>query len=304
MEMNKDIFSGLEALVFNNIDNLELYKKESKKHYKEVEKKVDKPINEIDYLFDKKMVCPVCGNEFTVRTIKKEGHQMKNSESDFYMNYRLMNPYFYDVCLCNVCGYASMKADFEKIKRYETEIVQNSISPKWTGKKYPEVYDVNIAIERYKLSLLNYTIIGSKASKKAMNCLKLSWMYREIGDEANEKIFRDQALIGFKEAYFNEDCPIYGMDKYTMLYLIGELNRRSGNYDEALRYFGEVIISTMATKKVKEMAVDQKDLIREHLQAIEDSKKEVLKEASTEDLKENKKPGFLSRIFGRAEARA
>lgn len=299
MEMNKDIFSGLEALGFNNIDNVELYKKEDK-DTKDVVIKAEVEVNEASYLYDKKVVCPVCGTEFTTRTVKKEGYQMKDNESDFYMNYRVVNPYYYDVCLCNVCGYASMKADFEKIKRYEIETVQQNISTKWAGRSYPEVYDINIAIERYTLSLFNYTIIGSKASKKAMNCLKLSWMYRKIGDQVRESIFREQALIGFKEAYFNEDFPLYGMDKFKMLYLIGELNRRSGNYDEALRYFGEVITSTMTDRKTKEMATTQKDLVKEHLQAIEDSKKEELKEEPTQ----NKKPSFLSRIFGKTEARA
>jgi Uncharacterized protein conserved in bacteria len=297
MEISKDIFSGLEALGFNNMENLELYKKEDKEQGKIVKEKAEPQINEADYLFDRKVVCPVCGTDFTTRTVKKEGYQMKNSESDFYMNHRVINPYFYDVCVCNVCGYSSMKADFEKLRSYEVEKVQQNITPKWTGRKYPEVYDINIAIERYKLSLFNYTIIGAKASKKAMNCLKLSWMYREINDEENEKIFREQALIGFKEAYFNEDCPIYGMDKFRMLYLIGELNRRSGNYDEALRYFGEVITSTMTDRKTKKIATEQKDLIKEHLKAIEDSKKEVVKE----DVKEIKKPGFFSRFFGKSQ---
>lgn len=300
MEMNKDIFSGLEALGFNNIENLELYKSENKEQVKKLEDKPEEITNEANYLFDKRIVCPVCDNEFKVRTIKKEGHQVKNTESDLYMNYRVINPYFYDVCLCNVCGYTAMRNDFEKIRRHEIEIIQNNISTKWTGRVYPDVYDVNIAIERYKLSLLNYTIMGAKASKKAMNCLKLSWMYREIGDEENEKIFREQALIGFKEAYFSEDCPIYGMDKYKILYLIGELNRRLGNYEEALKYFGEVIVSNMASKKVKDMAMDQKDLIREHLKYIENSKKEAVVDYSTE----NKKNGLLARIFKRTVARA
>ena len=34
---------------------------------------------------------------------------------------------------------------------------------------------------------------------------------------------------------------------FTIMYLIGELNRRSGNYDEALRYLGDVITSRMRT---------------------------------------------------------
>ncbi|BAH06692.1 hypothetical protein CKR_1641 [Clostridium kluyveri NBRC 12016] len=54
-----------------------------------------------------------------------------------------------------MCGYASMKADFYKLRSFEIESIQKNITPKWRGRKYPAIYDINISLERYKLSLLN-----------------------------------------------------------------------------------------------------------------------------------------------------
>lgn len=288
MEGDKNIFSGLEDLGFKDISNIEIYKKVEDN--KEKECKENQKIKEEMFLYEKKVVCPVCENNFLAQAVKTSGYKMKNRDSDFYIKYDIINPYFYDVWICNVCGYASMKADFHKLKRLEIESIQKNITPKWGGKKYPAIYDINIAIERYKLSLLSYSVIGAKASKKAMNCLKLSWLYRELGDIKNEQMFREQAIIGFKDAYLNEQTPIYGMDSFKIMYLIGELNRRSGNFDEALRYLGDVIVSQNADRKVKDMAIEQRDLIKEKLKKNEDN--------NTEDVVENKKKiGFFSRFF-------
>jgi uncharacterized protein (DUF2225 family) len=297
MDKNTDIFSGLEQLGFENVKDINLYEnKDEEKNRKNLQKKDAEGIDESSYLYDKKVICPVCRNEFTVRTVKTDGYRMKGNTTDFYVEYSLINPYFYDVWLCNGCGYASMKSDFNKLRSFERESVLKSITPRWHGRKYPDVYDINIAIERYKLSLLNFSIIGSKSSKKAMNCLKIAWLYRELGDNKNETTFREQALIGFKDAYFHEDFPIYGMNRFKVLYLIGELNRHLGKYDEALRYFSDVITSPSVDGKLKDLARDQKDLIRETLNKEKEEEKEK-EEIKNEESATNEKQGLISRFF-------
>jgi len=289
---DKNIFSGLEYLGFKDISNIEIYKKSEDNKDKELEESSE--IKEEMLLYDKKVVCPVCENNFLANAVKTSGYRMKTRESDFYIKYDIINPYFYDVWICNVCGYASMKSDFHKLKKFEIESIQKNITPKWRGRKYPAIYDINIAIERYKLSLLNYSVIGSKASKKAMNCLKISWLYRDFGDTKNEQMFREHALVGFKDAYLNEQPPIYGMDSFTIMYLIGELNRRCGNYDEALRYFGDVITSQSADRKTKDLATNQRDLIKETLNKNKDNNIEDKVEKIIED---NKRVGLFSKLF-------
>lgn len=294
MSENKDIFSGLENLGFKDLKDMDIYEDKEKENEKEKESNLAKEnINEELYLYDKRVLCPVCGTEFFARAVRTNGYRMKGRQTDFYLEYEYLNPYFYDVLLCDKCGYAAMKSDFEKIKKSQIELIQNNITPKWNSRKYPQVYNVNIAIERYKLSLLNYTIMGAKASKKAMNCLKLAWMYRISEDINNEKLFLEQSLIGFKDAYFNEDLPVYGMNRFAIMYLIGELNRRLGNDNEALRYYGEVIISIGADKKIKDLARDQRDLVKESLNV----NIELDIEEKDKNVESEKKAGFFSRFF-------
>lgn len=290
--MSKDIFSGLDSLGFSDTDNIDLYGKDEQQNDNTSLQEEQKE-NQKDYLYDKNLTCPVCGRNFTVKAIKTSSYRMKDKDSDFFIRYDIINPYFYDVWLCNNCGYAAMKADFEKIRNFQIDLIKENITPKWKGREYNIPYNVDAAIERYKLSLLNYYYSDSKASKKAMNCLKLAWMCRLTEDLQAEKDYLKEALKGFNDAFFNEDFPIYGMDRYATMYLIGELNRRTDNLDEAMIWFSKVITTPSINKRLKELARDQKDLIKET------KSDPTSEENSVENFSTKKKKGFFSSMFSK-----
>lgn len=226
-------------------------------------------INQVDNInnkniFLKRVTCPVCNNIFKTPTVKINAPRIASKDSDFFIRYLVENPYFYEVWLCPNCGYAALKTDFEKTRNFQINLVKENITSKWINRDYPIPYNENIAIERYKLALLTALVIQSKSSTKAMLCLKIAWMFRLLSDKINENNFLSQALIAFNDTYTNENIPIYGLDKFSLLFLIGELNRRIGEDQAALRYFSEVITSIGASQKIKEMARDGKDKIRRY----------------------------------------
>lgn len=299
--MPEDIFSGLEDLGFDNVKDVELYEKE--KVEEKSDNKASKNISEANMLYEKEIECPICKTKFKVKAVKTSYYKIYKKDSDFFLRYAYVNPYFYDVYVCNTCGYSAMKVDFNKIRDFEKESIIKNISIKWKCKEYAPIYDVEIAIQRYKLALLNYCAIKSKSSKKAMTCLKIAWMYRILENNENENKFLKNALIGFEEAFFNESFPIYGLDKFSCMYLIGEINRRVGNNKEALKWFGQVLVVPGAKVKIKDMARDQRDLIREEekikleykLKKIEDENKAQEHIKSDETIHK----GFFNRIFKR-----
>ncbi|MBU3073806.1 DUF2225 domain-containing protein [Clostridium estertheticum] len=291
--MDKNIFSGLENMGFDNIDHINIYNKETE---------AVKESKEKSFLYNKEVTCPVCNHVFKAATVKSSAYRMIKKDSDFFIRYSLINPYFYDVWLCNSCGYAAMKTDFYTIRSIEIEQVQKSISSKWHGRMYPEVYDVHVAIERYKLSLLNYVITNAKSSKKAINCMKLAWMYRLIDTQASKEIelvFLKQALEGLSDAYYAEAFPIYGMDKYSAMYLIGELNRRLGHTDDSLVWFSNVITTPNVKQNLKELARDMKDLIKEEAAALlaDTDNSNISSTENFEPLENTKKSSFFSKLF-------
>lgn len=258
--MNK-VFSGLEQLGFKEID-VELYEKDIKK---EIKKEATTNLYKSS-LYEKKITCPVCDHTFKQLALKSNAYRMVSKDSDFFIKYDLVNPYFYDVYICESCGYSSLKVDFSKIGSKQKDLILKNITPKFRPKIYPTEYTREIAIERYKLALLNSAYLNSKCSTKAMICLKLAWMYR-LGesneDKELERNFLRFALEGFEEAFLNEMFPIYKMDKFLLMYLIGELNRRLLNYDEALSWFGRVLTTPKVGSTLKDLTRTQRDLIKE-----------------------------------------
>jgi len=215
-----------------------------------------------DHIFDKSVVCPVCNNKFKTKAVKTKSPRIATKDSDFFIRYTVANPYFYDVWICNSCGYAAMKSDFETLRSFRQELVCSNITPKWKPREYPNILDANLAIERYKLALLNAVLIQMPSSTKAMISLKIAWMYRFLEDFEHEQPFLMQALDAFNDAYINEPFPIYGLQRDSLMYLLGELNRRVGNNDDALRWFSKTIVNTNTSFRIKELARNGRDLIR------------------------------------------
>lgn len=212
-------------------------------------------------LFIKKIDCPICEKQFDTKVTKSKKALGTTKDSDFFIRYKVVNPYFYEIWLCPHCGYAAFKSEFSLIKEIDKEKIKYKISSKWKNRNYPEIYNEAVAIDRFKLALLTAMVISSKESTKGMISLKTAWMYRLLGKKEEEIEYLKKAFHGLSEAYYNENLPVYGLDQFTLLYLLGELKRRAGENGEALKFFSELLISRNAPQKIKELARDSKDLI-------------------------------------------
>ena len=215
------------------------------------------------YTFMNTITCPVCGDNFEFISVKAKTSRIISRDSDFFIRYSVINPYFYDVLICSSCGYSSMQSEFNKIKKSQIDLVKNRITPKWKCKFYPNVFTEEIAIQRYKLALLTAVLTDSKTSTKSMICLKTAWIYRLLDDTKNENILLQQALDGFQEVFLNEDLPVYGLDNFSLMYLIGELSRRLNRNDDALKWYSKTLTSLGSPYKIKELARDGRDKIKE-----------------------------------------
>lgn len=255
-----NLFSGLEELGFGNLKNIDIFNDAEKAKSKKQEK--DKEESQIDMLYDKTYDCPVCCTQFKSKTVKTGKARLVKLDTDFMPIYDKINPLFYDVIICPRCGYGAMINYFNKIRQFQVKLVLDNITTKYKPKTYPDVYDIDVAIERFKYSLLNSIIKDAKNSEKAYNCLKIAWMYRLKGDTINENKFLEQAFIGLRQAFETESPPYFGVDQFSLMYLIGECARRLGNDSEALIWFGKVIVSNNVKPKLKDLAREQKDIIK------------------------------------------
>lgn len=274
-KLGDKLFGKLTVFGFDNLDSVSIYKTEEEQKEKDQDKKNKvREVPPAEFVFDRKTVCPVCEKKITVRAVKTSSIRVISRDTDFLTYYQEPNPLFYDVWVCNNCGYAALSNKFSTILEKQKKLVKENISSKWKfNKVYPPLYDEDIAIEMHQLALLNAVVKMAKDSEKAMLCLKIAWLYRLKKDEENEKRFLLQAQQGFKLAYEKENFPIAGMDQAALNYLIGEIYRRLDDTSNALLWFSRVLADRYAKPKIKDMARDQKDLIKSRQNSENDESK-------------------------------
>lgn len=192
-------------------------------------------------LFDKKVECPICNSHFTSKKIRNSKILVKKRYPDYYTEYGGENPTYYAVFVCPVCGYSAFEKDFNCISEMEKQIIIQRISIQWKGKNYTGNRSLCDAIEVYKLALLSYDLRNYKSSVIGKVALRLSWFYRELGNNENEKYYQKIVLEKFKDAFVEERLDENKEEELVILYLIGELLRQERDYKSAIKWYDKVL---------------------------------------------------------------
>ncbi len=274
-----NIFAGLESFGLKNIGKVDIFQKpknESKK--KEEKKQVKKELTEEELIFDKSYKCPVCDYEFKSKMIRTGKVRLIGADSDLRPRYQDVDSLKYDAVLCPKCGYAALNRYFNFVMANQSKRIQEQISANFEyTPEQGKVYTYDDAIARHKMALLNTVVKNGKNSEKAYTCLKLAWLYRGKReqlmrgdykkDEIKELLESERELLqesydGFEAAFSKEDFPMCGMDQYTMMYLLGELARRTGHPEEAKRYVSKVLVARGAQPRIKNKALELKEKLQ------------------------------------------
>ncbi|EOC99907.1 DUF2225 domain-containing protein [Caldisalinibacter kiritimatiensis] len=193
-------------------------------------------------LYDKKVECPICGNEFTTKKVLSSKLRVEKRDTDFMTYYKTENPIKYDVFVCSECGYSAMEKNFNKIRPEWKEIIKDKITTRWKKRDYSGVRSTEQAIECYKLALYCGELLGLSSYHIANICLRLTWLYRILESEEETKFMRF-SLEKYKDFYYNGTFTQDTSNDATIAYLIGELHRRLGEYQEAITWFSNAISS-------------------------------------------------------------
>ncbi|MDP4092769.1 MAG: DUF2225 domain-containing protein [Bacillota bacterium] len=218
----------------------------------------------LDDLYNKKIECPVCMSQFEATKVRTKAIKVASRDADFCVYYEGTNPMFYDIQVCENCGYAASSDKFEQLGDSDRKKIKENISPRWNKRSFAGERNIDAAIETFKLALLNLHVRNAKNSEKARICLRIAWMYRLKKDE-KEKEFLQFTLNCYKEIYEKERLPADKLDEVTCMYMIAELNRRVGNFDESVKWFSRMISSPEARKNASllEKARDQFQLAKD-----------------------------------------
>ncbi|MCR5403314.1 MAG: DUF2225 domain-containing protein [Butyrivibrio sp.] len=267
--------SGLEKLGLGNIEGESLF--EDPAAQKKVEKKKEAPqkrlqlVNEEDYLYDKKIKCPVCDMVFEAKTVRTGKVKIKNVDIDLRPDYDELDQNKYDVIACTCCGYAALGRYFPNINKYQIEDVKMKICMNYRHEPNRDnIYSYAYAKRLYQLALANAVVKKAKNSEKAYICLKTAWVIRgetqrldpndpkyesmKAENDSQEKELLTNAFNGFVLAKQSEAFPIAGMDSSTLDYLLAALAVETEQKEVAQKMIGDILASRSANARIKDRA--------------------------------------------------
>lgn len=276
-----NFFQGLESMGIKGLGELKIYEEEKKPENAKAEpSKPAEPVYvESDFIFDKKIQCPVCDKEFKTKTVKVGKPRLIGSDSDLRPKYAGIDSIKYDAIVCPNCGYAALSRFFSYMTSAQAKLIKDNVSATFTGLPVSgDVYTYEEAINRHKLALYNTIVKSGKNSEKAYTCLKIAWLYRGMKEnvpsdadnkeafiqacDKYEKEMIQNAFDGFMVARAKENFPICGMDIVTFDYLVADLAVRVEKYDIAEKFLAGVITSRTANSRLKEKARNLRDAIK------------------------------------------
>lgn len=273
------LFSGLEQLGLGKYNDAKLMEdKKSEQGAAEKDAKQTPKITEEDVLYDKRYTCPVCDIGFTSKTVRAGKIKLVGKDTDLRAIYEVTDPHKYDVIACENCGYSSVGRYFGKLSTRQMRDIKDQVGTNFKGISNDKaVFSYDDAILRYKLALVCSVVKHAKNSEKGYTSLKMAWVLRGkrlslSPNDANIKtVYTEEmecianAYACFVDALANEMLPIAGMDENTIKYLMAELARKLKKYDESAKLLAEVITSKATPARLKEDALNVKELLKEDI---------------------------------------
>ncbi|MBR5337100.1 MAG: DUF2225 domain-containing protein [Lachnospiraceae bacterium] len=274
------LFSDMSKFGIELDDDLEIFEEEKKASPGAAAAAGPVELKEEDFLLDKSVTCPLCDAPFKVKVVKNG--KVKQIETDDVLRpvFKEMDANKYNVTVCTVCGYATLNNAFKPLPAAQAKLIKEKISANFNGSVFltdDPTYSYDMAIERYKLALINSVVKKGKISERANLCLRAGWVVRgkrlslkpdnpkfkaiEMDCLKQEDEFFKNALDGFVKATMTEDYPMCGMDDATVDFLITNLAVHFKKYDLASKTIARLLTSTTTNRRIKDKCYDLKEQV-------------------------------------------
>lgn len=230
------------------------------------------------YIFTKKLRCTNCGAQFNDLRILSSKLRRKEPDMDLRPRFQFVDSIKYGVTSCPHCGFSTLTKNFEQLPALQQRRIREKITSQFMQREpfEGETMDYATAQGQYELALVCAMAMESPISEQAYLCLQLSWLIRGRLEEADaepglleedvvkqlkekEERYYRQAYDSLSKAMTEEDFPICGMDQNTFDYLLAVMSYHFGEYDQAVRYCGNIVQAKGISAKLKDKALMLKD---------------------------------------------
>lgn len=199
--------------------------------------------------------CPVCGAHPQGK--KQGGVPVGGDKETDFMPLPQGGGLFERILTCVSCGYSGFPEDYQKnFKNSQKKefiawdpFMQLGISGEERSSLTPD--------QKFHLGYLSKKFFGEKDASLGEMLLHASWAVKYIPEERRDheraSFFRKAAIGHFKRAA--EDPKVQKHDRMTFYYLVAELSRREGLFDQAVIFFDRFLSLPSSNKEWMRSAV-------------------------------------------------
>ncbi|MGQ9754625.1 MAG: DUF2225 domain-containing protein [Desulfotomaculales bacterium] len=217
-------------------------------------------------LYYTEYTCPCCGEEIRSPAVRSRFIRVVRTDTDFCQHHAGPNPLFYEIVVCPACGYAFNEESYEPLNPQTRKAVRAACAGGQSREGAGPARTLDEAVDLFKLAITCQEARGARPSILGRLYLKLAWLYRFREDAAGEQEALASALRCLTDAFQLEQAGDPKQELH-LLYLLGELSRRLGQGDAAVRWFSRVI--NHPEKRKNPLAVN---MAREQWQEIRQQK--------------------------------
>lgn len=197
--------------------------------------------------------CPVCGNKFKVN--QTASMTTFGAYKDFQKQ-GAIGSYYQDMIIsCPKCHFAGYNSDFEKkVDDKIKEKVLKELKPINPGKQLDQATECEFAARIYQWK-------GEQINKIGFIYLVGSYLLKGATDEkdiARRRDFQKKSADCLEKAL--DKGEITGKSRASISYLIGELKRRTGDFESAVKWYDRAINDKEKPEWLDKLAQEQKQL--------------------------------------------
>lgn len=229
----------------------------------------------VEPLFQVKVDCTNCETSFKTSRVRPSFKKSTRSDTDFCIHYKDINPDYYVVRVCPFCGFASTENFSAQMTAAQKKLFHEKLGQNWTSRDYGSERSWDDALQTYKLALLCAQLKNEKDRVIAGILHHIAWLYRYEGEWEQEKRFLEFALEAYTRVFETEADEV---NNAKLMYLIGELHRRLGSFNQAVRWFARVVNDRrimdagMIRACREQWTRTREDMLAVHMELPEDAK--------------------------------
>jgi uncharacterized protein len=214
---------------------------------------------------------PVSEAKFLAIALKTSAYNVRGRGTDFGPIYEGINPLYYSI-IVTPSGLAAeeqvLKRSPRLLFRDRDALLQRLLHVR-EQTVWQQPRTTRLAAQAYDRAFSCAEYMKIPRSELAGMAMKASWVYRELreleepGAEEQVQNYRKLALDKYLDAYENEDLSQLKLGYAGVAYLIGELLRERGEFNDSLRWLSRVVTDREVGGEVKRLARNQLDLCKE-----------------------------------------